>query len=687
MFEDTPLILERATDYWESGRVSSVQEIAPQLYHARVSGSADDCYDVDIRLSKDANGTNTNDQDATSGDTDHESATANSPTRIQSAACTCPYQRTPYCKHVGAVLYELRKQLIGVHGNHRNNDTNNAHDGVNTLPRAVLNPIQQHLDTRAEQGNGHLLFLWSNQLREAAKTFRAQPGEERPLIPPTDAQAMLSDAIHRCHERFIHDDKHSDAYSKSYDYTEFIKTVQTIAGNALRSSAYASACENLRLCIHEVHALLLSAENDDDSEPLLTLMDDLAIRIRCYMENVAAFADSPTAGKALNTIAQAANDKGMRQYEPLNSMLLISSALAFAQYDDKRMWAYDVIENAITRNLEYSCSEENDEGDEDTNEVDEETDFISDESLHVLQLFTLMNAYDLYVLSNDDTGREQLLRDYPESMALTLMDVADTIHEGHLRSAYMLAQRFLLSSRDMEDADIDVSRNGLLPDLLPHGWHTIMECCAEGLNDVGLLASVYRYYILFCNDRSDTHYVIELRNLLRVYRGLSADEWHDVAIGLARDCARNIIDRIKYQPEMTAKGSTQRHSSWRNPAYEKLIVDERLSDAALTYCVTVDYPPLPLLRTIAIEHPESAKSIILDAMPYGTMGPPVFRFTAERGTDNTLTARRATYQQIAKQLRRFAAVFGDEETRVLAHEIVGRYPNRTALREELTFAL
>ena len=52
MFEGTPLILERATDYWESGRVSSVQEIAPQLHHAQVSGSADDCYDVDIRLAK-----------------------------------------------------------------------------------------------------------------------------------------------------------------------------------------------------------------------------------------------------------------------------------------------------------------------------------------------------------------------------------------------------------------------------------------------------------------------------------------------------------------------------------------------------------------------------------------------------------------------------------------------------------
>ena len=107
-------------------------------------------------------------------------------------------------------------------------------------------------------------------------------------------------------------------------------------------------------------------------------------------------------------------------------MLLISSTLAFARYDDKRMWAYDVIENAMTRNLEYSFNEESEESDEDdeddedednedTSEVDDETDFIPDESLHVLQLFTLMSAYDLYALSNDDAGREQLPERLPRS--------------------------------------------------------------------------------------------------------------------------------------------------------------------------------------------------------------------------------------------------------------------------------
>ncbi len=66
----------------------------------------------------------------------------------------------------------------------------------------------------------------------------------------------------------------------------------------------------------------------------------------------------------LDAIAQADNDKDMRQWEPLNSMLLISSTLAFTRYDDKRMWAYDVIENAMTRNLGYSFSEEYDESPE-----------------------------------------------------------------------------------------------------------------------------------------------------------------------------------------------------------------------------------------------------------------------------------------------------------------------------------
>lgn len=81
----------------------------------------------------------------------------------------------------------------------------------------------------------------------------------------------------------------------------------------------------------------------------------------------------------LDAIAQAENDKDMRQWEPLNSMLLISSTLAFARYDDKRMWAYDVIENAMTRNLGYSFSEEYDESaedNEDTNEVGGQPDLL-----------------------------------------------------------------------------------------------------------------------------------------------------------------------------------------------------------------------------------------------------------------------------------------------------------------------
>ena len=56
------------------------------------------------------------------------------------------------------------------------------------------------------------------------------------------------------------------------------------------------------------------------------------------------------------------------------------------------------------------------------------------------------------------------------------MNAANMIHEGHLRSAYMLAQGFLLSSRDMEDVDIDARHNGLLPDLLPYAMARLSSC-------------------------------------------------------------------------------------------------------------------------------------------------------------------------------------------------------------------
>ena len=74
-----PIIVARGRDYCRTGRIGDVTEIAPQLFHASVDGTTR--YDVDIRMKGD---------------------------RIVSAACSCPYDGGPYCKHIAAALMKMR---------------------------------------------------------------------------------------------------------------------------------------------------------------------------------------------------------------------------------------------------------------------------------------------------------------------------------------------------------------------------------------------------------------------------------------------------------------------------------------------------------------------------------------------------------------------------------------------------
>ncbi|MEG0791214.1 MAG: SWIM zinc finger family protein [Gordonibacter sp.] len=68
----SPLVAARGREYYQRGNVGSVEELAPNLYHAVVDGTVQ--YDVDIRFKGD---------------------------RVVSAACTCPYEG--WCKHAAAV--------------------------------------------------------------------------------------------------------------------------------------------------------------------------------------------------------------------------------------------------------------------------------------------------------------------------------------------------------------------------------------------------------------------------------------------------------------------------------------------------------------------------------------------------------------------------------------------------------
>ncbi|KAB7790654.1 SWIM zinc finger family protein [Bifidobacterium leontopitheci] len=708
MFDDVPQILERAWNYWDDGRVGDLEQVTASLYHAQVRGSGDAVYDVDVRL-----------------DDSHH---------VLSTACTCPYQATPYCKHVGAVLLALRDQLGGsadgrrVDGSRRTRREDD--DPPVSVPKYVSDAILDRIREQELEGDGDVLFFWSHGLRDHARHMRrGKPvstlvgrdeaidimlGPIRAYELAHDISAHSSDEGVDWTDAFFNDGGDAgraggnDGVGKAGRRTagdpgnveNALAGVRFVADNALCSDDYVAACRNLAMCV-EALALFLNAFSgldepadgyDDDFgggdgyDPLddfgmVSDENDLLVgKIRCYMELVAQHADSQTAGKALSMIGKAAYSPVVRFFDPTNCSMLIASALAFADSPDKSMWAYDMIETAMER-----FAEDHDR------DLPHQSLFVSRE---VLRRYTRMVAYDLYRRAGDAAGCERLWRDHADSPALLLMHAVTLMQRRRFREAYDLVDDHLQRSVHADDADQEIVTNGLLYGLLPHGWHSVLEVCAEQMDSVSRLAGVYRHIIVHASDRADKPYVTRLRRLLKI-AGVDADQWRDQAVSLAHRCAGDIAKRINGRRGVDLTEDAGR-GAWRNPAYESLIVSAQLTDDALAYCMMLSYPPLDLLRTMAIGHPDRAEQVIFDAMPAGALdggtvggaggGAAGGRRHGTHG-GRTLAASRSTYRQVAKQLRRYGTIFGEERMIEVARGIVSRYPNRKALRDELAFAL
>ncbi|WP_101622373.1 SWIM zinc finger family protein [Bifidobacterium parmae] len=186
MFDDAPWILERAYDYWQDGRVGRIESVAPSLFHAQVSGNEADSYDVDVRI-----------DDA--GD-------------VMSAACTCPYHRTPYCKHVGAVLYELRRRWADGHGDAAPGASDASESSVmrrRRVPSYALDGVLKRIDEEKRDADGrNVLFFWSNTCVKYANHLMRE-GSSGPLIPTREAGRMMlgpMDAYHQRHGVHHQDD-------------------------------------------------------------------------------------------------------------------------------------------------------------------------------------------------------------------------------------------------------------------------------------------------------------------------------------------------------------------------------------------------------------------------------------------------------------------------------------------------
>ncbi|MBT1167186.1 hypothetical protein JS539_10490 [Bifidobacterium simiarum] len=158
----------------------------------------------------------------------------------------------------------------------------------------------------------------------------------------------------------------------------------------------------------------------------------------------------------------------------------------------------------------------------------------------------------------------------------------------------------------------------------------------------------------------DIDYVFYLRSIC------TPTEWTDL---IPRICNESFSELKRRKTLAESKNSL------RNPALERLIVKERLSNMALRYFDYTTCPSYPIYRIMAISHPQETDTILLGPLPRGTLSGPLL-----------LADNNDAYGHIIKVLNNYAAILGMDKARSIAAHVVGRYPNRHELRRTLAWA-
>ncbi|MBT1180398.1 hypothetical protein JS531_00060 [Bifidobacterium sp. CP2] len=126
-------------------------------------------------------------------------------------------------------------------------------------------------------------------------------------------------------------------------------------------------------------------------------------------------------------------------------------------------------------------------------------------------------------------------------------------------------------------------------------WRLALEGHREEISDL------FRYIIAHASSACDREYVWFLRGICRFDSGLLVE--------LSEECFR-VLDR---------RAVTNPHGHRRNPAFERLLVEEMMSDDVLRYMQYVTQPSYALLRVLAVKYRREADAIALRGLPNGTL--------------------------------------------------------------------
>lgn len=263
----------------------------------------------------------------------------------------------------------------------------------------------------------------------------------------------------------------------------------------------------------------------------------------------------------------------------------------------------------------------------------------------VLDSFTnssVNNAEDISTAETRREARRAMENDY-ESRHETLYEQHESRYRARVRHANAKEHDENMANMRLIVPFVDVSHF----DELPHTWMTILEASYEYLHDAEGLRRLYIYYILIAQTDPEAVYVQKLRNI-------SGEHWQE-------DC-----DEIV---RLYEKCRIFEHDAPTNPAYERLLREEGLSDAAKRYCRIKSTDILVRMLDVVAVKPDNAHLALAQiTRMLGDPDAPIY----ER--DDSHSAMR-----VKRWLRKVEAVYGLKAACDLAAQIKGMFPSRTTL--------
>lgn len=184
---------------------------------------------------------------------------------------------------------------------------------------------------------------------------------------------------------------------------------------------------------------------------------------------------------------------------------------------------------------------------------------------------------------------------------------------------------------------------------LPHGWLTFLEAAYEHLHDTAGLRRLYIMYILMARTFPEAVYVRKLHEV-------SGDHW-------AED-RTTIVDYVNGHKLYMMHGGS-------NPAYERLLREEHLPQAAYEYSLMQSADcRLRLFDLIAEANPEETKQRVCGMLQQPES--PIYQSNDQESAD-----------LVSAWLHCLDDAFGESLAHDLARHIVGMFPQRKLLHHAL----